>query len=72
MRKFRTYGEVEHATGSQLLEQVLDQRARLAARLSGIGTIIAIASGKGGVGKSAVTANLAVALASRGHRVGVL
>src|SRR6202034_17202 len=34
--------------------------------------VLAIASGKGGVGKSSVTVNLAVALARRGHIVGVL
>ncbi|MBA3655205.1 MAG: P-loop NTPase, partial [Actinobacteria bacterium] len=34
--------------------------------------VLAIASGKGGVGKSSVSANLAVALAARGHTVGVL
>jgi ATP-binding protein involved in chromosome partitioning len=34
--------------------------------------VIAVASGKGGVGKSSVTANLAVAMAAEGHRVGVL
>jgi ATP-binding protein involved in chromosome partitioning len=34
--------------------------------------IVAIGSGKGGVGKSTVAANLAVALARRGHRVGLL
>ncbi len=34
--------------------------------------VLAIASGKGGVGKSSVTANLAVALAAQGHVVGVL
>ncbi len=38
----------------------------------GVKSIIAIASGKGGVGKSTVTANLAVALAARGKRVGIL
>ncbi|MGH2629825.1 MAG: Mrp/NBP35 family ATP-binding protein [Actinomycetota bacterium] len=35
-------------------------------------SVIAVASGKGGVGKSSVTVNLAVALAADGHRVGVL
>lgn len=34
--------------------------------------VIAVASGKGGVGKSSVTANLALALADQGHSVGVM
>lgn len=38
----------------------------------GISNIVAIASGKGGVGKSTVTANLAVTLAKMGFNVGVL
>lgn len=40
--------------------------------IPGIKNIIAIASGKGGVGKSTVTANLAVSLAKMGFKVGVL
>jgi ATP-binding protein involved in chromosome partitioning len=54
-------------------------RARWKARDRGIETdipssarILAIASGKGGVGKSSVTANLAVSLAAQGFTVGVL
>lgn len=40
--------------------------------LPGVKNIIAIASGKGGVGKSTVTTNLAVALAKAGARVGLI
>ncbi len=43
-----------------------------AQKISGVDRIIAVASGKGGVGKSTVSSNLAVALARQGRKVGLL
>jgi ATP-binding protein involved in chromosome partitioning len=48
------------------------QAARAQREIPGIARIIAVASGKGGVGKSTLAANLALGLAAEGWRVGLL
>ncbi len=46
--------------------------APVPSEIPGLGRVIAISSGKGGVGKSTVAINVAVALAERGLRVGIM
>jgi ATP-binding protein involved in chromosome partitioning len=70
--KIRTYHELTEADRSGLPEQIAEQRKRLADRLSGVRRLIVVMSGKGGVGKSHVTVELARALSRTGAAIGVL
>ena len=72
MRQIRGYSEVANHAAEDVVAQVTAQSDRLQARLAGVRRVVVVASGKGGVGKSALTANLAVALAVAAHRVGAL
>ena len=68
----KTYDDLAGDGGSNVIEQVVSQREKLRKRLDLIKHKVSVMSGKGGVGKSSVTANMAVCLASLGHKVGIL
>jgi ATP-binding protein involved in chromosome partitioning len=68
----KTYRDIASDGGSGIVAQVTEQANRLRARLGSVRHVVAVMSGKGGVGKSAVTVNLAAALALEGAAVGLL
>ncbi len=68
---FRTYREVDELR-SDLPGQIAAGDERVSVRLASVARVIAVMSGKGGVGKSLVSALLATALARRGDRVGLI
>ena len=53
-------------------KEMQEQGKRIGIKMAKIKHKLAILSGKGGVGKSTITANLAIALARKGYKVGVL
>jgi len=57
---------------NEVLTPPADQQSAAKVPLKPLGKVIAVTSGKGGVGKTFVSANLAAALAKRGHKVLVL
>ena len=70
-----TFGEMTGEQKKQLMARArwkAQERDQISTDIPATTRIVAVASGKGGVGKSSVTVNLAVALARRGFHVGVL
>jgi ATP-binding protein involved in chromosome partitioning len=68
------FGEMDQAQRSQVMQRARKSAANRApvTEVPLTARVLAVASGKGGVGKSSVTVNLASALAARGFTVGVL
>jgi ATP-binding protein involved in chromosome partitioning len=68
----RTYHDITGDGGSDVLGQIQALGGQIDSALSGVRRIVAVGSGKGGVGKSTVTMALAHALARAGRRVTIL
>jgi ATP-binding protein involved in chromosome partitioning len=68
----KRYQDIVGDGGSRVLEQVAEQRSRIADGLAGVRHLVAVGSGKGGVGKSTLTLHLAGALRALGLRIAIL
>jgi ATP-binding protein involved in chromosome partitioning len=66
------YYDIADDGGSDILQQVEAQQKNVARSLSGVRNLLAVGSGKGGVGKSTLTMQLACALRELGNAVSIL
>jgi len=68
----KSYFDLEGDGGSNILDQVLDLKSKIKENLSQVKNMIAIGSGKGGVGKSTLTMQIAACLRHQGYDVSLL
>ncbi len=68
----KNYYDIAGDGGSDILQQVAAQEESVARSLSGVRNLLAVGSGKGGVGKSTLTMQLAYALREMGNAVSIL
>lgn len=67
----KSYSDIVGDGGSKIVEQVTEQRAGIKKNLAMVRTLLAIGSGKGGVGKSTLTMQLAFSFKQQGLKVAV-
>ncbi len=65
-------GQIRYSDDAKVQTQIVDQLLQVKLRMGRIKRKILVMSGKGGVGKSMTTVNLALAFARAGHTVGIL
>jgi len=65
-------GKLKYTDDAKVVQQVTEQIKAVKRRMASVRRKLVVMSGKGGVGKSMTTVNLALAFARQGHTVGVL
>jgi ATP-binding protein involved in chromosome partitioning len=65
-------GRLKYTDDAKVVQQITEQVRAVKNRMASVRHKLVVMSGKGGVGKSMTTVNLALALARQGHQVGIL